>query len=429
MLQTVGHRACYLLAFAALNAGPATSCHAESFFDRLPVKSRLNLPNDPQDPLPSSYAVPDLPTDKQILPRLTTDILTTQVGVELIVDGTAIGQDDANIDQVGEKHGRVTVRSATFKLKGEIGKSLLSYGFKIDYNGFDTEPDSNFSISEFNISMAIPAWRTAITIGQLRENFAYEAVGSTSTMPQSERILSPFISTYNPGFKVTHIFGDRADTTLSYGIFRDAWGDGAHKPALTARATHLFIDDPEQRRFLHLGVGVRHAEADDTSRYQGKAGVDEGGTVIDTGFFSANEANHLGLELQYTQRNWSVIAEHVTAFVAAPALGNPHFSGFYVLGSWVPTGESRRYDRLHGSVGRIEPTGRWGAPEIVARFARVSLNGGSIRGGRFDRLEGGVNWWATTRWKFGLLAGHTWLDRDGEAGNMTSLMTRIQWVY
>ena len=40
-----------------------------------------------------------------------------------------------------------------------------------------------------------------------------------------------------------------------------------------------------------------------------------------------------------------------------------------------------------------------------------------------------MNWWATTRWKAGLLWGHVWLDRFGETGRTHSLLTRIQWVY
>jgi phosphate-selective porin OprO/OprP len=67
--------------------------------------------------------------------------------------------------------------------------------------------------------------------------------------------------------------------------------------------------------------------------------------------------------------------------------------------------------------------------ELVGRYAAVDLSSNAIDGGRFDRIEGGVNWWATTRWKFGLLYGHIWLNRFGETGHTQSLLTRLQWVY
>jgi phosphate-selective porin OprO/OprP len=99
------------------------------------------------------------------------------------------------------------------------------------------------------------------------------------------------------------------------------------------------------------------------------------------------------------------------------------------MGSWVVTGESRPYDRSRGTVKRIIPDGRWGALELVARYAVVDLDDGIIEGGRFDRIEGGINWWATSRWKLGLLYGHVRLDRFGTIGNADSLLLRWQWVY
>jgi hypothetical protein len=75
------------------------------------------------------------------------------------------------------------------------------------------------------------------------------------------------------------------------------------------------------------------------------------------------------------------------------------------------------------------PDGRWGAVEVVARLAAVNLDSDGIDGGSYVRLEGGANWWATTRWKFGMLYGTIWLDRFGETGRTRSLLSRLQWVF
>jgi phosphate-selective porin OprO/OprP len=95
----------------------------------------------------------------------------------------------------------------------------------------------------------------------------------------------------------------------------------------------------------------------------------------------------------------------------------------------VLTGEQRDFDRSRGTVKRTIPQGRWGAPELVVRYSSVDLSSNGIDGGRYDRLEVGANWWATTRWKFGLLYGHVWLDRQGQWGQTDTLLTRLQWAY
>jgi len=87
------------------------------------------------------------------------------------------------------------------------------------------------------------------------------------------------------------------------------------------------------------------------------------------------------------------------------------------------------YDRTVGYARRVMPEGRWGAPELVARFSHVDLDGGSIQGGKFDKTYLGINWWATRRWKVGFGWGHTWLDRSGTTGITDIFLTRLQWVY
>ena len=93
------------------------------------------------------------------------------------------------------------------------------------------------------------------------------------------------------------------------------------------------------------------------------------------------------------------------------------------------TGETRPYDRTVGYARRIMPKSKWGAPELVVRVAHVDLEDEEARGGEFDRLSIGLNWWATRRWKMGVTYGQTWLDRDGEQGVAESVLARVQWVF
>ena len=83
----------------------------------------------------------------------------------------------------------------------------------------------------------------------------------------------------------------------------------------------------------------------------------------------------------------------------APAkLPDPDFKGYYLQGSWILTGESRRYNAATGSFQNPRPmvpfssNGGFGAWELAARYSRMDLNfdeglagtaavPGSVRGG------------------------------------------------
>lgn len=413
-----------MLAAACLLAAPVNAAPL-----RIAPVLKLDSPSAAAAPLPR-YALPDLAPDAPLLPELATPVATVRPGVELILDWTHIGQDAASLAQLGAQPGRLEVRSAAVELVGELGPTrAVSYKIGVDYNGFDVDPDRNWTISDFNIAFAVPAWRTKVSVGQLREDFGYEVVASTNLLPQSERQISPFVSPVNFGAKITHVLGSANEMTLSYGVFKDDWGDGDGKPAFSARVTRLMLDDPEHGRLLHLGLGVRRAESSGTLRYRGRPGVAATDDYVDTGEFPARAATHLAAEAQFAQGPLLVLGEYIHAAVDAPEAGSPGFDGYYLLGSWMLTGETRDYDRTRGVMRRVVPRGRWGAFELMARYAAVDLDGGTVRGGRYDRIEIGLNWWATTRWKAGLLWGHVRLDRFGTTGQTDTLLTRLQWIY
>jgi phosphate-selective porin OprO/OprP len=374
------------------------------------------------------YAVPDLAPDRLLFPRINTPIFTIRPGIELIVDHTVFGQDAPSVGQVGVQADGFDMRSASLTFEGELGpKSRVGYKVGVAYNGFNSESDQDFTVTDFNVSFAIPKWKTQVRMGTMQEDFGYEVIGSTATMPQSERVLTPFASPINPGFKITHVLGKRQRGTLTYGVFKDDWGDRDGRTALSARATALVIDRPAQ--WLHLGVAIRRADVDGQIRYRGRPGVAAADDFVDTGEFEASSTTHYGLEGHYAQGPFTIIGEYAVARPDVPLGANPVFRGFYLLGSWVLTGEQRAYDRTRGTVKRIIPRGRWGAPELVARYSSIDLSSNGIDGGRYARIEMGANWWATSRWKFGILYGHIRLDRLGETGRTDTLLTRLQWIY
>jgi phosphate-selective porin OprO and OprP len=138
--------------------------------------------------------------------------------------------------------------------------------------------------------------------------------------------------------------------------------------------------------------------------------------LVDTGAIDASRVSVFGAELGANWRNFHAQAEHLWFDVARRApttLHDPAFEGYYLQGSWILTGESRRYNPATGSYQNPRPRlpftrdGGVGAWELAARFSRMNLNfeegiagmeaaPGGIRGGDQEIITLGVNWYPNT---------------------------------
>jgi phosphate-selective porin len=149
---------------------------------------------------------------------------------------------------------------------------------------------------------------------------------------------------------------------------------------------------------------------------------------VDTGKFPANYSNDLDYEGIATSGPFAVYGEYARAWVNAPASNNPEFFGYYVLGSWVITGENRGYNESAGTAKMLIPRRRSGAWELVAQFSRIDLDSQKIAGGNMGIGYVGVNWWKDRFWKVGLAYGVTGLNKKNAYGTTNRLQFRIQWV-
>lgn len=155
--------------------------------------------------------------------------------------------------------------------------------------------------------------------------------------------------------------------------------------------------------------------------------------LVDSGSIDSDGVTALGLEFGAQRRNLYLQAEYFDIAVErrASALPDPDFSGWYVQGSWVLTGESRNYNA--GSAGFDGPKpakafslekGTWGAWELGLRYSVLDLNYrendlpalGSIRGGEQEILSVGLNWYLNP----GMAMQFTWrnvsVDRTSPGG-------------
>jgi len=144
--------------------------------------------------------------------------------------------------------------------------------------------------------------------------------------------------------------------------------------------------------------------------------------LISTGSLDARHADAYGLEgvfqagglyLQSEYEHFDIERRNVAATVS-----DPSFEGWYVEGSWIPTGERRRFAASSFTFDAPAPDhpfslsgGTWGALELVGRYSDVDLNyhqgaagtapaADAVRGGDQRIVTAGVNWYPNTFVKF-----------------------------
>ena len=156
----------------------------------------------------------------------------------------------------------------------------------------------------------------------------------------------------------------------------------------------------------------------------------DGTKLINTGNIPARHADSVGAEFAAQKRNLLLQAEYEHFDVdRSDGLGSPDFHGFYVLGTWVLTGEARAYNAQTAAFDSpvvAHPFSlsqrAWGALEIALRYSDMDLNykpgaagtlqtGSSIRGGDEQNLSAALNWFPNNVVRFMLDYQHVRIDR------------------
>jgi len=406
-----------LLLLALLLAAPAYSQSVES---DLPPEAEAEAKDA------EHYALPDI-TDKALASTQVTDEqkrFAVKLGFAFLpADYTFFDQDADSIAQVGEQEDQYEVRSLRFMARGffELGRKW-NYMVSYEYKGFDKTTDAKWTTTDVMLSTEIDGVGK-LSVGKIKEFHAYEMVGDAANLPHSERLLSPFFISRNNGIALSNTMRDQRATWTVGGY----WGTG--KDA-TARITALPMISESGNEYLHVAASVRYYSGDGNKlRFKGKPASNVAKNYVDTGTIDADHAWNTGLEVLWAKGGYSLLGEYITSSVSGDTLGSPRFDGWYLTAGWVLSGEHRPYDRKAGYARRVQPKGRWGALEAVARVGRVDLADGRVDGGKMNGWWLGMNWWATRRWKASIGYGNIDLDKTGITGTTDTWLGRIQWIY
>jgi phosphate-selective porin OprO/OprP len=189
---------------------------------------------------------------------------------------------------------------------------------------------------------------------------------------------------------------------------------GGGQEAVVGRLAFAPWYDPDTNFNIHLGGNFGYVIHPDESTSTASPGVTTYGitfsdrpelrvdnvTFLTTGAINATSAYSAGLEAAVSYGPFLVQGENFWYGVDRnnPAVGvqNPSFSGWYVEGSWVLTGEPRPYNMATASYTRPSPAapfspldGDWGAWELAGRYSSTDLGFDTNSKISADRVFGG----------------------------------------
>ena len=344
-----------------------------------------------------------------------------RIGGRLQHDVTLVGND--GVRAVGESEQQI--RRARIYMSGTSWKH---WDWKIQFDLEDAD-DTGMAIEDAYIKYK--AWKPmSITVGQRKAPFSLSELTSSKYITFLERSAPTSLFTSEaigvggraPGITVSNA-GDRhaldggfymmrqrsgSSESISPRRFDDGWG-------FTGRAVWLPVKQ-SANQLAHLGAsfGYKRYPNGEVGRVRVRPEVSAGARIVDSdGGIAADDFWGVGLEAAMIWGSFSASGEYYYGeFDGDQLAGNADMEGFYVQGSWFPTGESRRYKKSAFSSVKVKrPVGHggWGAWELGLRYASADLSD-SIGADSGEALTAALNWYVNNNMMFRLNYVKTFCD-------------------
>jgi phosphate-selective porin OprO/OprP len=325
-----------------------------------------------------------------------------QVGGRMQMDTAFFSADDTLDAAKGPFDDGIKFRRARFFLRGTMYDNL-EFFMEYDFAGGSQFRTIYMGVSDVPVLGNVRA-------GHLLEPFGLEEFSSNNHLTFMERggptVFSPIrnsgIMAFNTGFD------QRA--TWAAGIFKDTgtFGDSVSNEefAVTARLTGLPYFNENGREYLHLGSCYSHRNLNEEG-YRVRSRPDSyiAPYVVDTKSMPSDSVDIYSLETLwslgsfYMQGEWGLASVDRLDDEEGAALSEADLQAYYIMASYILTGEHKPYVKSNGTFTRITPkqnaTGKnWGAGawEVAARYNVVDLNDADLEGGNMDSYTLGLNW-------------------------------------
>jgi phosphate-selective porin OprO and OprP len=376
------------------------------------------------------------PQRRALIKRLELNLgfTTLHVGGGVLVDYAMFQQDSASREQFPSLPSLGKLRDARFLLGGKFKtKRSFTWQAGIMYD----QLTNKWLFRQTGFMIAVPEIYSNFFIGRAKEGFSLNKVmtgydgWTMERMPMTDATV-PLLADgikwlgYVPS---NHLF-------WNLGAFIDWLSAGqtfsTYNYQFVARAGWVPRASDTSGTLLHLGLNVRAGSVHgDSLLLRSKPEAFPAPYFITTGRFPASSAWEAGPELYFRPGPLLIGTEYYWLKAQSPETRNPWFYGGQFVLTWLPTGETRPYNRAGSYFMAVAPTktviqGGPGAWETVLSVTYTNLTNSTVQGGVFWRFTPMINWYLTDNLRLEFAYGYGSRDRVGVLGRTMFFQSRMQ---
>ena len=412
---------------------------------------RIDVDPDEQIRSWQSYAPPPmaLPLSYQNKRKwnvFRTKPITGVLGGAILMENTRwLSQDNSNEEQVGDlsAYEGGSIRAFRVGLGGTFNFKkpwiyVFSFGTRAFERGFEQGDLDEFVLYDYRVG--IPIGSATLSLGKTKETFSISRLSTMIYEPgQQERasVADGLLPARNIGIVISNSFL-KERMTWAAGVFNN-WFEtdrsfSDNPTVLTGRVSALPYISEDESNLLHVGVAGRYSNAAGGIRYKTKTEIFSGPVSVDTDLLDdATSTFHYGLEMAWRKGPFILMGEYIQSNVSSSTFNDPSFKGYYVIASYVLTGELRQYNKRSGTFKRVNVanginSGGWGELELYSRWSSIDLMDQSVDGGQMNTLSLGLNWNPISSIQFNVNYRYSTLDRFGAVGFNHGIVARLAFI-
>lgn len=348
------------------------------------------------------------------------------VGGRVHVDYAAYRADVRRLDDA------FLLRRAKLDVEGKLTEDWsfeAAYDFAAVYSVTDTGTRKEGALKEGfdGVSLHYEGWKAAdLDFGQFKVPFGLEELNSSNNITFIERALvsDAFAPSRRIGIGASRNRQRYTLSAMGFGSSIDARDKGQ---GTAFRATYTPVNTGQGGRLVHLGMAASFERPNGEVRFNARPES----RALDVRFLNTGNLENIdridrvGLEAGARAGPVSLQAEWMRAAIKRDH-GDPdaQLQGWYVMGSWALSGQSRQY--RHGRFRSVPVHPSTGAWELAARFSHLDLDDGDVRGGEEDNITLGLNYYLNDRVRVMLNHIDVHSERRGRKDNPQILLLRTQ---
>jgi len=286
----------------------------------------------------------------------------------------------------------VLVRRARLGISGKVAKDW-QYAFSYEFTGGGNIKNANIGYTGWN--------NMSLTIGQYYPQFSLSNEASNTALSIME--FPMVVNALAPGDYIAGLAYTVYSKQLA--LHLNAFGPGSSQSTqgrspIGAAGRFVYSPIHTMTRVIDLGASGWHQKPNGSASvdFSSNPGADspDSDTLINTGTITnVRYYDNAGVEAAFVYGPWSAQAEYIGSYVHRK-YGQPnlHFEGYYVMGSYFFTGESRYFSYPSAEFTGITPVRhKYGAWQVALRFDNLNLNDKTTRGGKENNITVGLNWY------------------------------------